>query len=121
MGIGPAGIGQTSAPTQTGNGATAAAPGTPPGGQLGENAFLQLLVAQLKYQDPMQPVDNTQFVTQLAQFQMLNVLSDIKADMDKLAAAGGAATTGAPASGTATGSPAPGGGSSGAGGAGSGG
>jgi len=33
--------------------------------------FLQLLVAQLKNQDPTQPMDSTTFVTQLAQFQQL--------------------------------------------------
>jgi len=34
--------------------------------------FLQLLVAQLKYQDPLNPVDGTTFVTQLAEFQQLD-------------------------------------------------
>jgi len=33
--------------------------------------FLQLLVAQLQNQDPLNPPDGTQFVTQLAQFQQL--------------------------------------------------
>jgi flagellar basal-body rod modification protein FlgD len=32
------------------------------------NAFLQLLIAQLKHQDPTKPVDPTQYVSQLAQF-----------------------------------------------------
>jgi flagellar basal-body rod modification protein FlgD len=36
-----------------------------------QNMFLQLLVAQLKNQDPTQPMDGTTFVTQLAQFQQL--------------------------------------------------
>src|SRR5580658_10978942 len=36
-----------------------------------QNMFLQLLVAQLKNQDPPQPMDSTTFVTQLAQFQQL--------------------------------------------------
>lgn len=35
---------------------------------LGKDAFLKLLMAQLRNQDPTQPVDGTQFVTQLAQF-----------------------------------------------------
>ena len=35
------------------------------------NTFLQLLVAQLKNQDPLQPTDGTQFVSQLAQFSAL--------------------------------------------------
>jgi flagellar basal-body rod modification protein FlgD len=33
--------------------------------------FLQLLVAQLQNQDPTDPADSTQFVTQLAQFQTM--------------------------------------------------
>jgi flagellar basal-body rod modification protein FlgD len=36
-----------------------------------EQTFLQLLVAQLQYQDPTQPVSGTEFVTQLAQFSDL--------------------------------------------------
>ena len=36
-----------------------------------EDMFLQLLVAQLQNQDPTNPADSTQFVTQLAQFQTM--------------------------------------------------
>jgi flagellar basal-body rod modification protein FlgD len=36
-----------------------------------KDMFLQLLVAQLKNQDPMSPADGTQFLTQLAQFEQL--------------------------------------------------
>ncbi len=35
---------------------------------LGQNDFLMLLVAQLKYQDPMKPADSTQFMGEMAQF-----------------------------------------------------
>ncbi len=41
-------------------------------GSVNENMFLQLLVAQLQNQDPLNPPDGTQFVTQLAQFQTLS-------------------------------------------------
>ncbi|MBI1822296.1 MAG: flagellar hook assembly protein FlgD [Nitrospirae bacterium] len=44
---------------------------------LGSNAFLRLLTTQLKYQDPLKPMDNTQFVSQLAQFSQLEQLSSI--------------------------------------------
>jgi flagellar basal-body rod modification protein FlgD len=50
-----------------------------------EEMFLQLLVAQLKNQDPMNPTDSTQFVSQLAQFseleQVIGIRSDIESQM----------------------------------------
>jgi flagellar basal-body rod modification protein FlgD len=39
--------------------------------RLAKADFLSLLVAQLKYQDPMNPMDNREFTTQLAQLQAL--------------------------------------------------
>jgi flagellar basal-body rod modification protein FlgD len=36
-----------------------------------EDSFLQLLVAELENQDPSNPTDGTQFVTQLAEFQQV--------------------------------------------------
>jgi flagellar basal-body rod modification protein FlgD len=44
---------------------------------LGEDAFLQLLVAQLKYQDPMKPEDSSTFMAQTAQFNSLSKLTSI--------------------------------------------
>src|SRR3954447_20718505 len=40
--------------------------------------FLQLLVTQLKEQNPLDPQDGTQFVTQLAQFSSLEQLVNIR-------------------------------------------
>ena len=40
-------------------------------GLANENTFLQLLVAQLKNQDPLKPQDGSEFVAQLAQFSAL--------------------------------------------------
>jgi flagellar basal-body rod modification protein FlgD len=41
------------------------------GGAVNKDMFMQLLVAQLRNQDPLHPSDGTQFVAQLAQFQQL--------------------------------------------------
>ena len=47
--------------------------------------FLQLLVAQLKNQDPLDPVKNTDFLAQLASFSSLEQLIAIKTGVDQLA------------------------------------
>jgi flagellar basal-body rod modification protein FlgD len=47
--------------------------------------FLQLLVAQLQNQDPMDPVSNQDFLAQLATFSSLQQLMAIRSDADKLA------------------------------------
>jgi len=46
--------------------------------------FLQLLVAQIKNQDPLNPSDGTQFLTQLAQFSELEQLISIRDGIDSL-------------------------------------
>ncbi len=48
------------------------------------NTFLQLLVAQLQYQDPTQPMDGTTFVTQLATFSDLQANMGSKTDLDAI-------------------------------------
>lgn len=49
-----------------------------------EQTFLQLLVAQLKNQDPTQPQDGTQFVAQLAQFASLEQEVQMRTDLDSI-------------------------------------
>ena len=50
-----------------------------------EQTFLQLLVAQLQNQDPLNPTDSTQFVSQLAQFSELEQVIAIRGDTDSMA------------------------------------
>lgn len=51
-----------------------------------KTTFLQLLVAQLRYQDPSQPADGLQFVTQLAQFTTLEQQLQMTADLSAIRA-----------------------------------
>ena len=41
------------------------------GGQFGDNPFLQLLITQLQNQTPFEPVDNSAFMQQMAQFSSM--------------------------------------------------
>jgi flagellar basal-body rod modification protein FlgD len=62
----------------------AASTGTNESNQLNENTFLQLLVAQMKYQDPLSPTDSTQFLTQTAQFTEVSTLQQIEKDQQSI-------------------------------------
>ena len=47
------------------------------GGELGKDEFLQLLVCQMKNQDPLEPEKDTQFIAQLAQFSALEQMQNL--------------------------------------------
>ena len=53
--------------------------------ETGKTEFLKLLVTQLKHQDPMNPINNEQFLTQLATFSSLEQLIAINSAVTKLA------------------------------------
>jgi flagellar basal-body rod modification protein FlgD len=53
--------------------------------QLGQSDFLQLMTAQLKNQDPFDPVDNTQMVAQMAQFSSLAGISEMNTTLKAIA------------------------------------
>ena len=54
--------------------------------------FLQLLVAQLKGQNPLDPKDGTEFISQLAQFSSLEELINIRTALEQLSKASAATT-----------------------------
>lgn len=45
--------------------------------ELGQDAFLQLMMKQMQYQDPLNPMDNTQMLQQQAQFTQIAELQKI--------------------------------------------
>ena len=48
---------------------------------LDKDAFLQLLVAQMKYQDPLEPTSNTEYISQLATFSELEEMQNLTSGM----------------------------------------
>ena len=75
--------------------ATAGRTGAPGSGKaeatLGKNDFLKLLLAQLSNQDPLQPMDDKQFIAQLAQFNTLEQMQQVNQHLVDLTAAQGLA------------------------------
>jgi len=51
---------------------------------MGKDDFMQLLIAQLGNQDPMKPMDDKEFITQLAQFSSLEAMDKMTAQMEEL-------------------------------------
>lgn len=52
------------------------------GSSLDKEAFLQLLVAQMKYQDPLEPTSNTEYISQLATFSSLEEMQNMNSTME---------------------------------------
>lgn len=78
------------------------APWSPPSpdqanGMLGKDDFLGMLVTQLRYQNPLEPMADTEFIAQLAQFstleQMQNMNANLQVNMQLIQSVGNALAT----------------------------
>ena len=56
---------------------TQGAQGKKPDNRMGKDEFLKLLTTQMQAQDPLNPMDNTEFVSQLSQFTSLERLENM--------------------------------------------
>ncbi|MDR1251203.1 MAG: flagellar hook assembly protein FlgD [Treponema sp.] len=59
-------------------------PGRKPQQNLGKDDFLKILITQLSYQDPTAPMEDKEFIAQLAQFSTLEQMTSMAADFSRL-------------------------------------
>jgi flagellar basal-body rod modification protein FlgD len=63
---------------------TAAAASTPPAGGIGLQDFLKILTSEMSNQDPLKPLDNQEFIAQVAQFSALEQSRELNQKIDQL-------------------------------------
>jgi flagellar basal-body rod modification protein FlgD len=71
-------------PTSTTTTSTTPQSQAPNGPDLDKNDFLKLLVTQLQHQDPLNPVDDKEFMGQMAQFSSLEQMTNVATSLDRL-------------------------------------
>jgi flagellar basal-body rod modification protein FlgD len=54
------------------------------GGEMGREEFLKILITQLSHQDPTQPMEDKEFISQMAQFSSLEQISNMSSEMSKV-------------------------------------
>jgi len=52
--------------------------------ELGKDEFLKLLITQLTHQDPTEPMDDREFIAQMAQFSTLEQMTNLSAEFERL-------------------------------------
>ncbi|CAA2142868.1 flagellar hook assembly protein FlgD [Hyphomicrobium sp. ghe19] len=74
----------TTVPSTSGTGGQTATQAAAKSNTLNYNDFLKLMIAQLKNQDPLNPTDSTQYMSQIAQFSSVEQAINTNSKLDQL-------------------------------------